>query len=132
MQASPAASNAVVPVTQGNFDAEVLKPEFPVLVEFWAPWCIYCKKLAPVYASLAIKWAGKVKFTSVNVDEETQLSERFAIMSLPTLKAFCSGREVGESVGFLGADPLEASVRMMSDHAQECLATSEPVQHSHL
>ncbi len=111
-------------VTQANFDASVLGNKLPVVVDFWAPWCVWCRKLAPLYDELAAKYAGKLALVKVNVEEERGLAERYGVSSLPTLKYFCGGREIGEQVGAPPRDRLEASFREVLEHAQECLATS--------
>jgi len=72
--------------------------------------------------------AGKVTFVTVNVDEEPQLTRRYGISSLPTLKVFCGGREIGELVGALPAPRIEATLRQTVDEHQECLAASSPAQ----
>jgi thioredoxin 1 len=70
--------------------------------------------------------AGQVQIVKVNVDEEPQLAQRYGISSLPTLKVFCAGREIGEIVGAPPTRQLEAALRQLLGGHQECLASSSP------
>jgi thioredoxin len=115
-------------VTDEDFEKIVLNSEIPTLVDFWAPWCGYCRKLAPVFAEAAAKWAGRLLLVKVNVDTERELAKRFGIMSLPTLKWFCGGREAGESVGAMPAAELEELLARMETHAEECIQNSSPMK----
>ncbi len=125
-------TNRVTELTAASFDRTISESKKPIVVDFWAPWCVYCKKLAPIYDKMAAKWGGQLVFATVNVDEQRALGERFGIMSLPTLKVFCGGREVGEAVGFVGEPMLDQGLKTMADHAQECLDNSTAVKHKHL
>ena len=76
---------AVIEITEANFEAEVLKSDVPVLVDFWAVWCGPCQMQGPIVEELAAELEGKVKFGKVNVDEEAALALKYQIMSIPTL-----------------------------------------------
>ena len=91
-------SNAVA-VTSSDFDQLVLKSETPVIVDFWANWCGPCKMIAPQLDALATEYAGKVKVMKVNIDDEREVTERFGIMSIPTLLFFKDGKVVDQVVG---------------------------------
>lgn len=91
-------SNAVA-VTSSDFDQQVLKSETPVIVDFWANWCGPCKMIAPQLDALATEYAGKVKVMKVNIDDEREVTERFGIMSIPTLLFFKDGKVVDQVVG---------------------------------
>ena len=73
-----------IKITEANFDAEVLQSNLPVVVDFWADWCGPCKMMAPVVESLAGKYAGKIDFYKVDIDQESELASVFGISSIPT------------------------------------------------
>ena len=83
-----------------NFEAEVIKSEKPVLVDFWATWCGPCKMLAPVLAEFAEEHKDKIKVGKVNVDEQSDLASKYQISSIPTLILFRNGQIVNTTVGY--------------------------------
>lgn len=91
-----------VTITKDNFDAEVLKSEQPVLVDFWAEWCGPCKIVEPIVEELAKTYEGKIKVGSVNVDNEQELAMQYQVMSIPTFIIFKNGQPVSQ---FIGAQP---------------------------
>ena len=97
-----------VTLTSDNFEAEVLKAEGPVLVDFWASWCGPCRALAPVLEEFAAKKAGQIKVGKVNVDEEPALAQQYRVMSIPTLIAFENGEIKNQTLGLQDMDGLEA------------------------
>lgn len=101
---------AEVIITNENFEQEVLKSPVPVLVDFWAEWCGPCKVIGPVIAQLAEKYEGKFKVGKVNVDEQSDLAQKYQILSIPTLKFFKDGVEVDEIVGAAPATTIEATI----------------------
>ena len=86
-------------VTKENFKTEVLEAKTPVLVDFWAPWCGYCRRIGPAVDALAAEYAGKVAVGKVNVDEQPELAGQFGVMSIPTLLVFEQGKLVRQAVG---------------------------------
>src|SRR3989344_6973639 len=98
-----------ITLTKDNFDAEVLKSDIPVLVDFWAIWCGPCKVQNPILEELAKTMAGKVKIGKVDVDQQAELGERYGIMSIPTIKIFKKGQVVSEMIG------LQSKERLMSE-----------------
>ena len=92
-------SEAVVQVTDSNFDQEVLKSTVPVLVDFWAEWCGPCRMVAPVVEELAKQYAGKVKVAKVDVDQNQRIATQYSIRSIPSLYVFKGGKVVDQIVG---------------------------------
>ncbi|MFH1559840.1 MAG: thioredoxin [Chloroflexota bacterium] len=88
-------------VTDSDFEQEVLEAETPVLVDFWAEWCVPCKMVAPVLDDLADEYDGKIKFTKVDVDTNPQTAMKYGIRSIPTLLVFKGGSPVDQVVGAL-------------------------------
>lgn len=72
------------------------------LVDFWAPWCGPCKMAGPVIEELEKEYAGKMTVVKVNVDDEGVVSQKYGVMSIPTVVLFKDGKEVGRQVGFAG------------------------------
>ena len=89
---------AVVNVTLENFEAEVIKSDLPVLVDFWASWCGPCRMLSPIVDQIADERTD-IKVCKVNVDEQEELAMRFGIMSIPTLIVFKNGEVVKKTMG---------------------------------
>lgn len=85
------ASPNVLTVTDSTFDAEVLKSDKPVLVDFWAPWCGPCIQLGPVIDQVADATVGKAKVAKVNIDESQQIAAKYRINSIPALLVFKGG-----------------------------------------
>ena len=87
----------IMTINKDNFDKEVLQAEKPVVLDFWAPWCGYCRRIGPAVDALAAEYAGKVAVGKVNVDEQPELAEQFKVMTIPSLFVFQNG-EHGEAI----------------------------------
>jgi thioredoxin 1 len=94
-------------VTDATFDEMVIKNERPVLVDFWATWCGPCKMVAPEMEKLAAKYDGAVDVVKVDVDANPSLSQKYGIMSIPTIAFFRPGQQPMGVVGFKPMEQLE-------------------------
>ena len=97
-----------ITITKENFEAEVLKSDVPVLLDFWAPWCGPCMMLGPVLEEIAKENAGKLKVGKVNVDDEMELAMQFGVTSIPLLVVMKDGKIVNKSLGYIPKDKVEA------------------------
>ncbi len=94
-------SNFVIDVNESDFEFEVLaySQQIPVVVDFWAEWCGPCKMLGPMLEKLAEEGNGSFRLARLNVDENPNLAVRYAVRSIPAVKAFQDGKMVAEFVG---------------------------------
>lgn len=99
-----------VHVTEGNFQAEVLRSELPVLLDLWAPWCGPCRAIAPVIEQLAGELNGKVKVGKLNTDENREIMRQYRVMGIPTLLVFKDGQVIGRMVGARPARAIRSSL----------------------
>src|SRR5262249_49472249 len=86
-------------VTDASFEADVLKNEKPVLVDYWAEWCGPCRQVAPVLEAIAAEHGDKLDIVKLNVDENPEVTRRYGILNIPTLGVFHNGQVVKELVG---------------------------------
>lgn len=96
----------VLHVTDENFDAEIIKSELPVLVDFSATWCGPCKKLEPIVEELAAEYRGKLKVAHVDVDKARQAAQTFGIMSVPTVLYMKGGKVKEQQIGLVAKDVM--------------------------
>ena len=94
-------------ITRENFEAEVLKSDKPVLLDFWAEWCGPCRMVAPVVAAIAEERKDSWKVGKVNVDEQGELASLFGVRSIPTLIVFRGGKATKGIVGARGKEEIE-------------------------
>ncbi|MEK7129395.1 MAG: thioredoxin [Patescibacteria group bacterium] len=97
---------ADVTITDQSFDAEVLKADKPVLVDFWAVWCAPCQMQGPIVEEVAAAMEGKAKVGKLNVDENPNTAQKYGIMSIPTLMVFKAGTVVKQFIGVQSKETL--------------------------
>ena len=108
-----------IEATEQNWNKVVNNHEL-TLVDFWAPWCGWCRKLAPIITKLASDYAGRVRFVKVNVDEQLSLAQRYGVQALPTLVFLHDGEPVGQVVGFLPEPALRKAIDRALAACPEC------------
>jgi thioredoxin 1 len=94
-------------LTEENFDNEVLNSSIPVLVDFWAEWCVPCKRLTPIIEDLSLEYSGRVKVMKLNVDSAPDIAARYGISGIPALYLFHKGEAVDNSVGVQPKDKIK-------------------------
>ncbi|HAT03285.1 MAG TPA: thioredoxin [Candidatus Magasanikbacteria bacterium] len=98
-----------ITLTDANFEAEVLKSDVPVLVDFWAPWCGPCQMMGPVIEELAGEYEmTKAKIGKLNVDDNGTVAGQYRVMSIPTFLVFKGGQVVDQMVGGVPKEKLKA------------------------
>ena len=93
-------------ITDASFEADVLKSELPVLVDFWAEWCGPCKAIAPILEEVAKEYDGKILIAKLDVDANTQVPGKFGIRGIPTLILFKNGEPAAQKVGAMAKGQL--------------------------
>jgi thioredoxin 1 len=100
-------------VTDASFEADVLKNDKPVVVDYWAEWCGPCRMVGPVLEEIASEHADKIDVVKLNVDDNPATTQRYGIMNIPTMSVF-KGGEVVKSI--VGAKPKSALLRDLADY----------------
>ncbi len=107
----PGLMNGVtIPVTDENFEEEVLNAEQPVLIDYWAEWCGPCKMIAPVLEEIAEDYAGRLKVAKLNIDENPATPPKYGIRGIPTLMLFKNGSVEATKVGAVSKSQLSAFI----------------------
>jgi thioredoxin len=104
---------AGISATAENFEQEVLKSDVPVIVDFWAEWCVPCKMIHPILDEIAGEYDGKLKVAKVNVDDQGELASQYNIISIPTLLLFKEGTVINQQIG---AGPKQTIEKLFKDH----------------
>lgn len=89
---------AIINVTKENFKQQVLEADKPVLVDFWAPWCVYCRRIAPAFDKIAEQQEDELIFAKINIDDVPDIAEEYGIDTIPTLLIFKNGKAEGQIV----------------------------------
>ena len=97
--------------TDANFDAEVIKSDVPVIVDFWAAWCGPCRMIAPIVEELSGEFQGKIKVGKLDVDENQQTAIKYGVRSIPTV-LFLKGGQVKDTI--IGAVPKSMFVEKIN------------------
>ncbi|MGR9071523.1 MAG: thioredoxin TrxA [Gammaproteobacteria bacterium] len=103
-------SDAVLHVTDSDFNEVVLKSDTPVLVDYWAEWCGPCKMIGPVLDEIAVDFAGKLKVVKLNIDENPETPQHYGVRGIPTLMIFKGGDIEATKVGALSKSQMTAFI----------------------
>jgi len=98
---------ATVKVTDASFEADVLKSDKPVLVDFWAEWCGPCKSIAPALEDLAMALGARVKIAKINIDESPGTPSKYGVRGIPTLMLFKDGQVAATKIGAVPKQQLQ-------------------------
>jgi thioredoxin 1 len=100
---------AVAEVTDATFESDVLRSERPVIVDFWAPWCMPCRRISPILQEMS-ELREDVAFVKVNVDDNPQAAMNYSISSIPTIARFEEGQVTQKAIGALPKNQLSAQL----------------------
>ena len=103
-------SENITELSSETFDSTISGNALPVVVDFWAPWCGPCKAIAPILEELATEETGKVKICKVNVDNNSELANRYSVRAIPTILVFKNGNVETQIVGMTSKNDLKAKI----------------------
>ena len=97
-------------ITAQNFQQDVLNSKTPVIVDFWAEWCMPCKMLAPVFEKVSKDFAGKMNFAKLNVDHTPDIAQKYDVRGIPCMIIFKNGKEADRLVGNMNEGMLREKI----------------------
>jgi len=100
----------IVHVSDATFDEQVLNSETPVMVDYWAEWCGPCKMIAPILDEIADEYDGRLTVAKINIDDNQETPQKYAVRGIPTLMIFKQGEIAGTKVGALSKSQLSAFI----------------------
>ncbi|MCH7697233.1 MAG: thioredoxin TrxA [Proteobacteria bacterium] len=103
-------SEHIIHVTDSSFEDEVLSSDMPVIVDYWAEWCGPCKMIAPLLDEIADEYNGKLTIAKINIDDNQQTPQKYAVRGIPTLMIFKDGEVAGTKVGAMSKSMLSAFI----------------------
>ena len=103
-------SDNILAVTDTTFEDQVLNSETPVVVDYWAEWCGPCKMIAPILEEIAEEYAGKITVAKLNIDENQETPQKYAVRGIPTLMIFKNGNVAATKVGAMSKSQLSAFI----------------------
>ena len=103
----------LIELTKENFEQEVLQSSIPVIVDFWATWCMPCKMITPIVEELSETYKDKCKITKLNIDNAMEVATRFSVMSIPTIMFFKDGNVHSKTVGVVSKDDIIDKIEEM-------------------
>ncbi len=103
-------SDSIIQVADSTFEEQVLKSESPVMVDYWAEWCGPCKMIAPILDEIADEYQGKLTVAKLNIDENQETPQKYAVRGIPTLMIFKDGEVAATKVGAVSKSQLSAFI----------------------
>jgi len=103
-------SEGIIHVTDASFAEEVLNSESPVMVDYWAEWCGPCKMIAPILDEIAGEYNDNLKVAKINIDENPETPQKYAVRGIPTLMIFKGGDVIGTKVGAVSKSQLSTFI----------------------
>ncbi len=101
---------AVIQLNNTNFKKEVLESDLPVLLDFWAVWCVPCKKIIPILEELSGEYEEKLKIGKINVEENPKIANQYGVMSIPTLMILKKGKVLTQIIGGISKAELKRKI----------------------
>jgi thioredoxin 1 len=103
-------SDSIIQVADSTFEEQVLKSDAPVMVDYWAEWCGPCKMIAPILDEIAEEYNGKLTIAKLNIDENQETPQKYAVRGIPTLMIFKDGEVAATKVGAVSKSQLAAFI----------------------